>query len=78
MTIDQATGELQLVVSDMHRIVRFHKGSGGEWAKETLIRRNPTSSVIRQNPTNGNLVVAFIADPTYEMEKQHVEVMIGR
>jgi hypothetical protein len=34
--------------------------------------------VIRQNPTNGNLVVAFIADPTYEMEKQHVEVMIGR
>jgi hypothetical protein len=78
MTIDQVTGELQLVVSDMHRIVRFHKGSGGEWAKETLTRRNPTSSVIRQNPTNGNLVVAFIADPTYEMAKMHVEVMVGR
>ena len=78
MTIDPATGELQLVVSDMHRGVRFHRLPGGAWAKEILTRRNPSSSVIRQNSTNGNLVVAFIADPTYEMEKMHVEVMIGR
>ncbi len=76
MTIDPTTGEVHVLIANFDRMVHFHRpAAGGEWAKETIGRDNPSSAVIRQDPTNGALVVAYIHEPDDEAGKLTVQVM---
>lgn len=76
MTIDPATGDLHVLVSDYRRMVHFHRpAAGGVWVNETLTRDHPSGAVIRQDPTSGALVVAYIADPDPADPKLEVAVM---
>ena len=65
LTIDPATGDLHLVVSDVEKLVHFQRpAAGGSWKEKTLADHHPSSAVIRQDPTDGSLFVAYVADPT--------------
>jgi hypothetical protein len=76
LTIDPATGEVHVLVSDLGRLVYFHRPAGGAWAKETLSRQFPSSVVIRQDPTNGSLLAAYVADENDESRPMHVVVAV--
>jgi hypothetical protein len=77
MTIDPATGEIHVLISDYRRMVHFHRpAAGGDWANETIARQTPSSGVIRQDPTTGALVVAYVADVNQEAGQLEVRVMV--
>ena len=81
MALDPATGELHVLVSDYLRIVYFHRAPGADWAHETLARGQASSPVIREDPTTGALLVAYVVNvESIDMEtsEYHVEVIARR
>ena len=81
LTLDPATGELHVLVSDYRRIVYFHRARGADWAHEDLARGGASSPVIRQDPTTGSLLVAYVRDVIsidMETSESHVEVIARR
>lgn len=81
LTLDPATGELHIVVSDYRRIVYFHRVPGADWSHETLVRGDASLPVIREDPTTRALFVAYVVNVTsadMETSESHVEVIARR
>jgi len=77
MTVDSASGEVNLAISDTRRLVRFHGQPGTDWAHETVSRDAGMFPVLRQDPTNGTFVLAFVGEPGEAPDDIQVKVMIG-
>jgi hypothetical protein len=75
LTVDPSSGELHVLVSDYQRLVWFHRAAGGNWASETLVPENATSAVIRQDPTSGRFVGAYVVESGQDRDERHVEVV---
>jgi hypothetical protein len=78
LTIDPATGEVHVLVSDLGKLVYFHRPAGGTWAKQTLSKLYPSSVVIRQDPSDGALFAAFVADENDASKPMHVVVAVRK
>jgi hypothetical protein len=61
--VDPKTGELNAIVGDNGSLVAFSRPAGGSWTEKTLLTGYFGSPVIRQDPTTGDLVLAFVSDP---------------
>jgi hypothetical protein len=77
MTVDSASGEVNLAISDTRRLVRFHGQPGTDWAHETVSRDAGMFPVLRQDPTNGTFVLAFVGEPGEAPDDIQVKVTIG-
>ena len=62
LTIDPSSGDLHAVVSDYRKLAWFHRGVDGRWQQETVVAKPVTNAVIRQDPTSGRLVVAYVEE----------------
>jgi hypothetical protein len=81
LTVDPASGELHVLVSDYRSIVYFHLATGADWVHETIARGSVSSPVIREDPTTDARFVAYVVDvESIDMETSdsHVEVILLR
>ena len=63
ITVDPATGEIHLLVSDFRSATLFERSATGSWSHRSLASGGVSSTVIRQDPTNGSLFVAYVSSP---------------
>jgi hypothetical protein len=76
LALDTATGEIQALLGDYKSLTLYSRSFGGDWTKKSLGTGWISSSVIRQNPVSGALLVAYVRDVPEGDGSGQVEVRI--
>jgi hypothetical protein len=60
-TVDPGSGEVDLLVANFGSAKLYQRPLDGSWTHRTLARGDVFSAVVRQDPSDGSLFVAFVA-----------------
>jgi hypothetical protein len=75
ITVDPDTGEIHVLVSDFRSATLFERATNGTWSHRSLATGGVSSAVIRHDPSNGSLFVAYVSSRGAVGGDENVEVV---